>query len=146
MISTDAVIDVHRRIRAARLSRCGGDEWVQPPANWAKIIRESWPLVWSQEPSRCPDGWVDLLMAFSEHAVELGGGGLYHDAFENVITGKLVIQRFYDDDRNGRLFETAHGYQTASVAICRVCGEAGDLRRIDHRPTRALCDDHFQGV
>lgn len=77
MITTDQAFDIHGRIRAARRSRCGGDALVQPPTNWAAIVRERWPLVWSQDPSRCPDGWVDLLMAFSEHAMQIAGGGLF---------------------------------------------------------------------
>lgn len=146
MIDPEMMIDILYRIEETRRARCGA-RWVSPPADWPVIVKKAWPRLWAEAPSIVPAGWCDLLMAFSEHMIEIADGrDLSFSAMPDLHTGGLAIVRHHEYLGRPEETDTMLGYQSVAASTCHACGDPGEPRRLERlKITRILCDDHYEG-
>src|SRR5690606_20334596 len=89
MHNPDDIMDVMHRIHVATDQRCGDGKWKPANPMWPEVMKACWPDMYFLAPSKVPDGWCDIMLAFSDHLVEIAPGAKVTDAFEDTVHGGL---------------------------------------------------------
>lgn len=108
------------------------------PKGWSKAVQESYPDVWRYWPS-VPGGWIDVVMALSEHLREAAPGAQIEDSKEKF--GGMRTQVTGDTLMPVVAFDISSVYEELSTRVCQDCGEPGKLRT-DGMWDATLCDKH----
>ncbi|KQX40372.1 hypothetical protein ASD04_07010 [Devosia sp. Root436] len=130
------IADARRRhvdAKAKRLETVGS----VIPVDWDRAVEAAWPTIWGAYRCGLPGGWVDLVLAFSEHLAEIAPLVWVEDSKEKY--GGMRV------DLTGDLTEEAQAlaevYESLSEHVCQDCGEPGRLRE-DRAWYATLCDRH----
>lgn len=108
------------------------------PRDWSKAVQAAYPEIWRYWPS-VPGGWIDVVMALSEHLREAAPGAMVEDSKEKY--GGLRTHVTGDEGMPEVAWELSDLYEALSTRVCQDCGEPGKLRT-DRGWDATLCDKH----
>lgn len=108
------------------------------PADWGRAVESAFPSLWPPYMCEVPDGWVDVVLAFSEHAKAVAPTLRVEDAKEKFGGLRLNVSSDLMDWTGINLAGT---YEEMSFHVCQVCGEPGKLRT-DRGWDATLCEAH----
>tara|TARA_R110002124_G_scaffold16882_6_gene71406 strand:+ start:14506 stop:14949 length:444 start_codon:yes stop_codon:yes gene_type:complete len=126
---------LHADVRKQRLATVGPGI----PDDWDRAVEAAWPTIWRSYGVSLPGGWVDVVMAFSQHLASVAPGVAVDDSKEKY--GGMRLSLTGDVTRNA--LDLADVYENLSETVCQDCGEPGQLRQ-DRGWWATLCDKHAE--
>lgn len=107
------------------------------PADWERAVEAAFPAVWPPYRLAVPAGWMDLVLAFSDHLAAVAPGAYVDDSKEKYGTMRLSLTGEVTD----AALDLVDIYDELSAHTCQDCGEPGVLRQ-DRGWWATLCDVH----
>lgn len=108
------------------------------PKDWGRAVEAAFPALWRPHMCEVPGGWVDVILAFSEHATSLAPSLVVEDAKEKYGGLRLNLS---SDDMRWEDLDMGEVYESISLHTCQDCGEPGQPRT-DRGWDATLCDLH----
>lgn len=107
------------------------------PVDWERAVEAAYPQVWPEYRLGLPAGWIDLVLAFSDHLAAVAPGAYVDDSKEKFGSMRLQLSGEVTD----KALDLVDIYDTLSTFVCQDCGEPGHLR-LDCGWDATLCDKH----
>lgn len=127
---------LHAEAKARRLATTPG----RLPLGWGRAVEAAYPTLWPAFRCEVPAGWVDLVLAFSEHAKAVAPTLTVEDAKEKFGGLRLNLS---SDAMTWDDLDLGEVYESMSMHVCQDCGEPGKLRT-DRGWDATLCDVHAE--
>lgn len=126
--------DYVAKAKAKRLSTSPG----KLAPDWGRAVEAAFPSLWRPHMCEVPGGWVDIILAFSEHVVADKLPITVEDSKEKFGGLRLNLS---SDDMSWEALDLGEVYEQLSFEICQDCGEPGVLRT-DRGWDATLCNAH----
>lgn len=122
------------KAKASRLAKVGD----AIPLDWDRAVEATYPTVWKPYKVAVPKGWIDLVVAFSEHLSKVSPLCYVEDSKEKFGTLRLSVT---GDAVTREVWDLEGVYEAMSMHVCEDCGEPGTYRS-ERAWVVTLCDRH----